>query len=88
MISGIKVFERRAVRVGTTCADKDGLNLRMFVKILREGFFHRFGVADEVEVVSTDGVIDEAIDLWEGMFGDDIDGLEHVWQPPRELMLF
>lgn len=76
------------MRVGTTCTNEDGLDVGVVMKIIRKSFFHGFGVVDEVKMISSGGVIDELIDLLEGMWRDDINSLERAWRPLRGMMVF
>ena len=64
------------MRVGSSGADEDGADVGCVVKVVGEGFAHGFGIAGEVKVVFADGEVDEVVDFWEGVFGEDEYGVE------------
>lgn len=64
------------MRVGAACADEDGFDLRVVVQVVGEGFAHWLCVAGEGEAVFGCGGLDECVHFFEGVFGEDEDGVE------------
>lgn len=62
--------------VSAAGADEDGFDLRVVGEVVAEGFAHGLCVAGEVEMVFLDGELDEGVDFFEGVFGQDEDGVE------------
>lgn len=79
-VRGVEGLECRAMGVGAPGADEDGADAGVVGEVVGEGFFHGFGVAGEGEVVGVHGVVDEGVDLGEGVFGDDVDRAEGLGQ--------
>lgn len=75
-VRGVEVLQALAVGVGAPGADEDGAHAGFVGEVVREGLFHRFGVAREREVVGVGAGQDEVVDLLEGVLGDDVDGSE------------
>lgn len=75
-VGRVEVLQALAVGVGAPRADEDGAHVGFVAEVVRKGFFHRFGVACEGEVVGVRAGEDEVVDLLEGVLGDDVDGSE------------
>ena len=68
------------MRICTPGTDEDGFDGGVVMEVVGEGVFHRSGVAGEGEVVGLQGRVDEVVDLGEGMWGDDVDRAESLWE--------
>lgn len=66
------------MRIRSSSSHENGFHTRLHFQICLESFLHGHGEASEVELVGAGRIIDEAVDFGEGMFGDDVDGLESV----------
>ena len=64
------------MRVCTSGADEDGLDVRVVGQVVCESFTHWFRVAREVQVVFGGGGLDEGVDFFEGVFREDEDGVQ------------
>ena len=83
MVRAIEMREILTVRVRPPRPDEDGADGRVLVQIVGEGFLHGFGVAGEVEAVAGDGGVDEVVDGFEGVFGDNVDRVEGLGEVGR-----
>lgn len=82
-VGRVEVGQGGAVGVCPAGADEDGLEAGAVAQVGLEGGAHGQGVAAQVEVVGGGGVLDEGVDLGEGVGGHDVDGLQGRGEGPR-----
>jgi hypothetical protein len=76
MISGVKMGQQSAMGISPPRAHEDSLDAWFVLEVFSERRLHGQVVACEVEVVSRDALVNEAVNLGERVGGDDVDGLE------------
>lgn len=82
-VGRVEVGEGGAVGVCPAGADKDGPEAGPVAQVGVEGGAHGQRVAGQVEVVGGGRVLDEGVDLGEGVGGHDVDGLQGGGKGPR-----
>lgn len=76
LIRRVKVRQAGPVRVRPPGADEDGPQPGALLQVLVQRRAHGEAVPAQLEVVRRDGVLDEGVDLGEGLRGDYVYGLE------------